>query len=66
MGRWVVSSLGRRLEKLEAGAEKDAASRGEVPIGTRVYLTTLARHQARMEDTEPPSYTQEEIEEMRA
>ncbi len=65
MGRWVVSSLERRLEKLETGAGKDAASRWEGPIETRVYLTTIARHQARREGKEPPPYTQEEIEEMR-
>ena len=65
MGRWVVSSLERRLERLEAGAERGTASRWEVPIETRVYLTTIARHQARAEGKEPPPYTQEEIEEMR-
>ena len=64
-GRWVGSSLGRRLEKLEAGAEKDTASRWEVPIETRLYLTMVARHQARAEGEEPPPYTHEEIEEMR-
>ncbi len=55
----------KRLEKLEAGAGKDAASRWEVPIETRVYLTTIARRQARREGKELPSYTQEEILEMR-
>ncbi len=47
MGRWVGSSLGRRLEKLEAGAERGTASRREVPIETRVYLTVVARHRAK-------------------
>ena len=36
-----------------------------MPIETRVYLTTIARHQARREGKEPPPYTQEEILEMR-
>ncbi len=55
----------KRLEKLEAGAERGTASQWEVPIETRVYLTTVARHQARKEGKEPPPYTQEEILEMR-
>jgi hypothetical protein len=55
----------KRLEKLEAGAGKGTASRWEVPIETRVYLTTIARQQARKEGKEPPPYTQEEIEERR-
>ena len=55
----------RRLEKLKAGVGKSAASRWEVPIGTRLYLTMVARHQARTEGNEPLPYTQEEIEEMR-
>ena len=60
-----MSSLERRLERLEAVKEKDANSGWEVPIETRVYLTTIARQQARREGKEPPSYTQEEIEERR-
>jgi hypothetical protein len=60
-----VSSLERRLEKLEAGAGKGAASRWEIPIATRVYLTMVARCQARMEGKEPSPYSQEEIEELR-
>ena len=48
----------RRLEKLKAGAGKSAASRWEVPIGTRLYLTMVARYQARAEGKEPPPYTQ--------
>jgi hypothetical protein len=60
-----VSSLERRLEKLETGAGKGAASRWEVHIGTRVYLTVVARHQARAEGKEPPPYSQEEILELR-
>ncbi len=48
-----------------AGAGKDATSRWEVLIETHVYLTTIARQQARAEGKELPPYTQEEIEEMR-
>lgn len=55
----------KRLEKLEAGAGKGAAFRWEVPIGTRVYLTMVARCQARAEGKEPPPYSPEELEEMR-
>ena len=55
----------KRLEKLEVGAGKGATSRWEVPVWTRVYLTTIARRQARAEGNEPPPYTQEEILEMR-
>ncbi len=36
-----------------------------MPIGTRLYLTTIARQQARRESKEPPPYAQEEIEERR-
>ena len=60
-----MGSLERRLEKLEARAGKDAASRWEVPIETRVYLARVARCQARAEGKELPPYTHEEIEEMR-
>jgi hypothetical protein len=52
----------KRLERLEAGAGKDAVSRWEVPIETRLYLTTIARQQVRKEGKEPPPYSQEEIE----
>ncbi len=55
----------KRLEKLEAGTGKGTAARWEVPIGTRLYLTMLARSQARAEGKEPPEYSWEEIEEMR-
>jgi hypothetical protein len=55
----------KRLERLEGGAGKDATSRSEVPIETCLYLTRVARHQARKEGKEPPPYTQEEIEVMR-
>jgi hypothetical protein len=55
----------KRLERLEAGAGEGVASRWEVPIETRLYLTRIARHQARITGEEPPPYTQEEIEEMR-
>jgi hypothetical protein len=60
-----VGSLEHRVEKLEAGAGKVAASRWEVPIETRLYLTRIAGQQARKQGKEPPPYTQEEIEEMR-
>jgi hypothetical protein len=60
-----VRDARKRLEKLEAGAGKGAASRWEVPIETRVYLTMVARHRARIEGEEPPEYSWEEIEEMR-
>ena len=60
-----MSSLERRFEKLEAGAEKGTAPTWEVPIGTCVYLRRVARHQARAESKEPPPYTQEEMEKMR-
>ena len=60
-----MSSLERRLERLEAGAGKDAASRWEVPIGTRVYLKMVERYRSRVAGEEVPPYAQEEIEEMR-
>ncbi len=60
-----MSSLERRLERLETGAGKGTTSRWEAPIGSRAYLTMIARCQARTEGKEPPSYTQEEIEERR-
>jgi hypothetical protein len=60
-----VRDARKRLEKLEAGAGKGVASRWEVPIETRLYLTLAARYQARAEGKEPPPYTPEEIEEMR-
>ncbi len=60
-----MSSLEHRLEKLEAGAGKDATSRWEVPIETRVCLTMVARHRARAEGKEQPPYTQEKILELR-
>jgi hypothetical protein len=60
-----VSSLERRLERLEVGVEKGAASRWEVPIGIRLYLTMVTRCQARTEGKEPPEYSWEEILEMR-
>jgi hypothetical protein len=60
-----VSSLERRLERLEAGAGKDAASRWEVPIGTRVYFKMVERYRSRVAGEEVPPYAQEEIEEMR-
>ena len=60
-----MSSLERRLERLEVGAGKDAASRWEVPIGTRVYLKMVERYRSRVAGQEMPPYAQEEIEEMR-
>ena len=59
-----MSSLERRLERLEAGAGKVAASRWEVPIGTRVYLKMVERYRSRVAGEEVPPYAQEEIEEM--
>ena len=60
-----MSSLEHRLEKLEVGAGKGAASGWEVPIATRLYLTMVACHRARIEGEEPLPYTQEEVEERR-
>ena len=59
-----MSSLERRLERLEAGAGKNAASGWEVPIGTRVYLKMVERYRSRVAGEEVPPYAQEEIEEM--
>ncbi len=53
----------KRLEKLEATAEKATSS--ELPIELRVYLKTVERYGARERGEEPPPYDQEEIEELR-
>jgi hypothetical protein len=63
--RRAMGGAERRLERLEAGAGKDAASRWEVPIGTRVYLKMVERYRSRVASEEVPPYAQEEIEEMR-
>jgi hypothetical protein len=54
----------QRLGELEARTEAEAC-RGETPPEMNVLLKAIARDQARKEGKEPPSYTQEEIEEMR-
>ncbi len=49
----------RRLERLEAvwGAETPY----EVPVEVRIYLKVLARHRAREDDEEPPTYAPDEL-----
>ncbi len=60
-----MSSLERRLEKLEAGVEKGAASRWQIPSEVLVYTKMCERYRARIEGREPPEYSWEEIEERR-
>jgi hypothetical protein len=60
-----VSSLERRLEKLEAGVEKKSASWWQIPPEVPVYTKMCERRRARTEGKDPPEYTRVEIEEMR-
>ena len=59
-----MSSLERRLERLEAGVEK-SASRWQIPFEVLVYTKMCERYRARTEGKEPPEYSWEEILEMR-